>query len=123
MLDAAETLLEYWDANLLNHLKEVGIDFRTVSTLEISGRAGPGPRNVNNHAIIRLTSTSLNQDFLWPAMLTGFTRILETEGFLQLWDHLLSNDEPSFMCYFAVAYVINSRDTLMNNLESEIRVT
>ncbi|CAG8551831.1 5451_t:CDS:10 [Paraglomus occultum] len=89
MLDAAEKLLEYWDASLLNHLKEVGVDFKT--------------------------------DFLWPAMLTGFTRILETEGFLQLWDHLLSNDEPSFMCYFAAAYVYNSRDTLINNLESEIR--
>jgi len=39
MLDVAETLLEHWDASLLNHFKEVGIDFKTVSTLEISERA------------------------------------------------------------------------------------
>ena len=43
----------------------------------------------------------------------SFARILTREDWLELWDHLLSNDEPSFMYFFLIAYIMIARDVLL----------
>jgi hypothetical protein len=43
----------------------------------------------------------------------SFARILTREDWLELWDHLLSNDEPSFMYFFLIAYILIARDVLL----------
>ena len=43
----------------------------------------------------------------------SFARILTKEDWLELWDHLLSNDEPSFMYFFLIAYIMIARDVLL----------
>ena len=45
-------------------------------------------------------------------ILWSFARILTREDWLELWDHLLSNDEPSYMYFFIIAYIMIARDIL-----------
>ncbi|PKC16829.1 WD40 repeat-like protein [Rhizophagus irregularis] len=53
------------------------------------------------------------QDYAWTMIKCSFARILTREDWLELWDHLLSNDEPSFMYFFLIAYILIARDVLL----------
>ncbi|GES75751.1 TBC1 domain family member 31 isoform X2 [Rhizophagus clarus] len=52
------------------------------------------------------------QDCAWTMIKWSFARILTREDWLELWDHLLSNEEPSFMYFFLIAYILIARDVL-----------
>ena len=43
----------------------------------------------------------------------SFARILTREDWLELWDHLISYKEPSFMYFFLIAYIMIARDILL----------
>ncbi|CAG8453281.1 12385_t:CDS:10 [Funneliformis caledonium] len=58
------------------------------------------------------------QDCVWTMILWSFTKILTREDWLELWDHLLSNDEPSFMCFFIISYIMVARDILLEMNQS-----
>ncbi|RGB38171.1 WD40-repeat-containing domain protein [Rhizophagus diaphanus] len=53
------------------------------------------------------------QDYAWTMIKCSFARILTREDWLELWDHLLSNEEPSFMYFFLIAYILIARDVLL----------
>ncbi|RIA93430.1 WD40-repeat-containing domain protein [Glomus cerebriforme] len=53
------------------------------------------------------------QDCAWTMIQWSFARILTKEDWLELWDHLLSNEEPSFMYFFLIAYIMIARDVLL----------
>ena len=52
------------------------------------------------------------QIYAWPMLHTLFSEILTKDEWLIVWDNLFSND-PSFMLYLVVAYLIHSRHALL----------
>uniref|UniRef100_T2M8A5 TBC1 domain family member 31 n=1 Tax=Hydra vulgaris TaxID=6087 RepID=T2M8A5_HYDVU len=63
-----------------------------------------------NHFIKLDVSTQL---YAWPILYTLFSEIMTKDEWLVVWDNLFSN-HPAFMLYFAVAYLIQSRQSLFS---------
>ncbi|XP_065676160.1 TBC1 domain family member 31-like [Hydra vulgaris] len=63
-----------------------------------------------NHFIKLDVSTQL---YAWPMLYTLFSEIMTKDEWLVVWDNLFSN-HPAFMLYFAVAYLIQSRQSLFS---------
>ncbi|CAG8588400.1 5223_t:CDS:10 [Ambispora leptoticha] len=55
----------------------------------------------------------LGEQCLWPILLSSFSAILNKKDWHRLWDHFFSNEEPSMLHYFVVAYFVVMREALL----------
>ncbi|CAG8550844.1 12476_t:CDS:10 [Ambispora gerdemannii] len=55
----------------------------------------------------------LGEHCLWPMILSSFSIIFNKKNWHRLWDHFFSNEEPSMLHYFVVAYMVVMREKLL----------
>lgn len=60
-----------------------------------------------------------SKSFAWSIVRTAFAEVLDTEQWLQLWDHLVTN-APEFLVFVAVAYNMTQRPVIMRLERGEV---